>query len=145
MLPVGLSVGWTHASIQTTAQYGGIAVSSCYNEALVCSDTIDIDPEASPEPARAWRGRYRPGREDPLSCISIFLKTSESRKAAVGISSLDSRPNRRAEKLSTISISSLALNQMFNFEPAIAPIAILACNLVVYDIGGHVRISYLLA
>lgn len=35
VLPVGLSVGWTHANLQTTAQHGQVAVSSCNSEALV--------------------------------------------------------------------------------------------------------------
>ena len=94
VLPVGLSVGWRHASLQTTAtsQHGQPAVSSHNNnEALYCSDTIDVDPGESPEPAKSWRGRYRPVREDPLSCMAVALKMGEIRKAAVCISNLDSR------------------------------------------------------
>lgn len=91
VLPVCLSLGWTHASLKQQHN----TVKSRYHLATMrrwfCSKTIDIDFEASPEPAKPWRGRYRPGREDPLSRISIVLKIGESRKAAVSNSNLDSR------------------------------------------------------
>jgi hypothetical protein len=69
-----------------------------------CSETIGMDFTTAPEQAELWRRQYRPGREDPLSCMQVFLRNGEMRWSAAVLLGLDlTRVQRREEKPKTNS------------------------------------------
>jgi hypothetical protein len=48
-----------------------------------------MDFTTAPEQAELWRRQYRPGREDPLSCMQVFLRNGEMRWSAAVLLGLD--------------------------------------------------------